>query len=463
MDAQHYATRRHIAGSDRRGIRGDLRLVIDHNEDLEDGRPSIDREPTLERPAVLINSVRYYGEREGNTPAEAMTASVAALYQFLMASARLSMKDNTEHQVSFADAKAYLKIEKTSRLLEQVDALAKVWVSYDFLSTEDGSRRIGRRVQLIQFEEDVSPTGVRSIVFSLHPSVRKVILGYGAYTHLELGAFPKFSSKYTWRLYEKLALMAGRDMRPAMVWTPEELAEELGCRTSGEFKFSNFEARVLLPVLNDIQRHVRRFSISWSYDRADTRGRPVTAIKIVVGSSVKTADEYEKSALTKKDRGLVRNIAAKAMVDDQHMPGEDALRRAATRLGKTATEIAISWTNAITEGDAAVIHDLENGSQSEAFETWIQKEEWTPTDEDIAFDTASRILFGLAGGSDAAEVESVFAPAVGSFRWTAAKTKTLRLQWFGGHRDFEVTATQTDIALFVRDFDDIIETVEFLK
>ena len=89
--------KRATTGAERKGIRGDIRLV------LADERPSIEREPTAQKAATLISSVRYYGAREGNTPAEAMTATSAALYEYLMARWRPTLKDKDTCAVSYAD------------------------------------------------------------------------------------------------------------------------------------------------------------------------------------------------------------------------------------------------------------------------------------------------------------------------------------------------------------------------
>lgn len=450
-----------VAGAVRRGVKGDIRLVI------AEERPEQDKEPLVERHAALINSVRFYGEREGDTPAEAMTATSAALYQFLLANAHLELKERAEHMVPFADALAYLQIDKTSRLREHMNALSSTWVSYDFLSLEDGFQRIGRRIQLLQCEEAVSRNGERFIAFSMHPSVRQVILGAGHYALLELGAFPRFSSKYTSRLYPRLALMAGREMRPPMRWTPEELAAELGWKPSGQFKFSNFEQRVLLPVLNDLENHVRRFSVTCEYKRAETRGRPVSQIIFTVGSAKRAPGEIQKAPMSRKDRGIVRGIAARAAVDfATQMPGEDTLRRAATRLRKPVTEVATMWIDAF--GDPLVTDKLERDGLIPTFEEWLQQKviEVAAADQEKVeevvddFDDAATVILLVADGYGTPDVDGTLLSAIGDHLWTGAKTKTLRLLWTEDsqqhRREVNVTATERDLALFVRDYSDII-------
>lgn len=409
----------------------------------------------------MINSIRFYGAREGNSPAEAMTAMSAALYEYLMARARPTVKDDETCRVSFADAKSYLQVEKTSRLREYMSALSSTWVSYDFLESSEGFQKIGRRVQLMNCSEVISPTQERFIEVEMFPSVRKAILAAEIYTHLELGAFPRFSSKYTQRLYPKLALMAGRQQRPPMRWAPEQLAEQLGWRPD-TWKFGNFEARVLKPVIADIQSHVRRFGITCEYVRGAGRGQPVTEIVITVGSAISIDEEMRKADINRSDRTRVRRIAADAAVDlATQMPGEDILRRAATRLGKPVTVIASMWTEAF--GEPLIMEMLERDGVKPAFEEWLQQQQamQSDADEEVDFDAASTVVMTLAEGYNV----DVACDAIDGHLWTGSTPKTIRIVLNANgdqhEHDIEVTPTERDLALLLHANQDIIEDMEY--
>lgn len=445
-----------VPGSVRKGIRGDIRLV--HSTD----RPDQEKEPTAAREAALITSVRYYGEREGDSPAEAMTATSAALYEYLMARGRPTLEQNDTFMVSYADAKAYLQIDKTSRLLKCMSALCSTWVSYEFMDKDDGYRMIGRRVQLLNCLEAIPASGERYIAVEMYPSVRKAILESEVYAHLELGAFPRFSSKYTSRLYPRLALMAGRDQRPPFRWTPEELAEIVGWKPTGNFKFSNFESRVLQPVLADLKEHVRRFGVSCEYVRAATRGRPVSEIVITVGKAMKTSDEYQKSSMTRSDRTTVGKIATAAAVDiATQMPGEDTLRRAATRLQTPVTAVAALWTDAFAE--PLIMSMLERDGLESAFEQWLQQQvSMQGEDGEVEFSAATTILLDLAEGYDLAVIQK----AIDDHLWTGSAAKTIRIRWTAEsaqhQHDITVSPTERDLALLLRNNADIIEDLEYV-
>ncbi len=453
-------SRQKTTGADRKGIRGDIRLV------LAAERPSVEKEPTAQKSAALINSVRYYGDREGSTPAEAMTATSSALYEYLMARWRPTLKDQETCIVSYADAKAYLGIDKTSRLRKYMSALCETWVSYDFLDKEEGFRRKGTRVQLLNCEELTHVvSGENFIGVSMFPGVRKAILESDRWANLELGAYPRFSSKYTSLLYPTLALMSGRDQRPPMRWTPEELADVLGWQPDS-FKFSNFESRVLQPVLDDIRDHVRRFEITCEYVRASSRGRPVVEIVITVGKALRMAEEYQKADMARSDRTVVRQIAKTAAVDTAtQMPGEDALRRAATRIGESVTAVASMWTEAFA--DEALMALLDREGLIAAFESWVRQQEGSEpvaeADDDDGLDlgAAKVVSLFITKGFDPMEAAAI----VEDHLWTGSSTKTLRLVWTeAGKRkqhDIEARPTESDLGHFLLNNADVIEDMEY--
>jgi hypothetical protein len=456
---------RKTTGADRKGIRGDIRLV------LAEERPSIEKEPTAQKSAALINSVRYYGAREGNTPAEAMTATSAALYEYLMARWRPTLKDKDTCAVSHADAKAYLGIDKTSRLRKYMQVLCTTWVSYDFLDKEEGFRRKGSRVQLLNCEEMTHEvSGEHYIGVSMFPGVRKAILESDRWANLELGAYPRFTSKYTSLLYPTLALMSGRDQRPPLRWTPEELADLLGWQPD-TFKFSNFESRVLQPVLDDIRTHVRRFDIECEYVRANTRGRPVVEIVITVGKALKMPEEFQKAEMARADRTVVRKIATTAAVDlATEMPGEDALRRAATRLDVSVREIATMWTEAFA--DERIMRVLDRDGVATAFEVWVRQQEggefqvieaddYNADDEITDISHANKVILYVTEGFDPSEAVAI----VERHLWTGSTAKTIRLVWSADdqeqHHDIEVSPTGSDLGhLFIKN-SDVIESMEY--
>lgn len=347
-----------ITGADRIGVQGDLSAVLDKSRaEIED--------PRVERPLVMIRSIRYVGDTEGATPAAAMSAKSHALYEFLMASARTQIATTEDHAVPFSAAMAYLDTPRADRIREYIDAISKTYVSYDF-TEHDGTRRAASRIQLLQCEEVLRPTGEREIGYRMHPSVRKVILAATQYAHLEVAAFARFRCKYSARLYPKLAYVAGLDERHPLVYKPEDLADELGWRgKKGVFHWGHFEADCLRPAMDDMfgaeggstEQKVRRFVAHYELTRAATRGRPVEAVIFHVGKAQKLLDEQQKPKVVSLDRERVRQIFAKAELDHTVTPNEELLAQAAGKLQIGISAVSERWaaTMSLAKGDPDVL------------------------------------------------------------------------------------------------------------
>lgn len=338
-----------ITGADRNGIQGDLSAVLDKSRSERE-------DPRVERPLVMIRSIRYVGETEGATPAAAMSPKSHALYEYLMASARMKIATVEDHTVSFADAMAYLDTPRSDRIREYLDAISNTYVSYDF-TEEDGTRRAAGRIQLLQCEEVIRPSGEREIGYRMHPSVRKVILAATQYAHLEVAAFARFRCKYSARLYPKLAYVAGLDEQHPLVYRPEELADELGwVGKKGVFHWGHFEADCLRPAMDDMfgaddgstGQKVRRFVADYELRRAASRGRPVEAIVFHVGKARKHLGEEQKPKVVSLDRERVRKIFADAGLDHAQIPSEELLAQAAGRLSVGIAHMAERWAAAIS-------------------------------------------------------------------------------------------------------------------
>jgi hypothetical protein len=338
-------TQRSITGADRTGVQGDLSAVLDKNRAEKE-------DPRVERPLVMIRSIRYVGETEGATPAEAMSAKSHALYEYLMASARIEIAATSEHSVPFADAMAFLDTPRSDRIREYIDAINKTYVSYDFTEM-DGTRRASNRIQLLACEDITLPSGERIIGYRMHPSVRKVILAATQYAHLEVAAFARFRCKYSARLYPKLAYVAGLDEQHPTFYKPEELADELGyVSKKGKFHWGHFENDCLKPAMDDMfgaedgstNAKVRRFVANYELRRAATRGRPVESIVFSVGRARKHLAEEQKPIVVSLDRARIRKIFEKAELDHvTETPNEELLAQAAGRMKVSIVLMAQRW------------------------------------------------------------------------------------------------------------------------
>lgn len=331
-----------ITAADRNGIRGN---ILDGHDD---NRP-LGKDPQVDKPAFMINQIRYVGAHEGTSPAEAMTPKAHALYEFLMASARVELKDKNDFMVSFADAKTYLDVPRADRITGYMDDITNTWVEYDY-KDKGGWQRTGR-MQLLQCEESTSPEGEKFIRYAMHPGVRTLILESVQYTWLELAAFAKFKCRYTARLYPKFALRAGMSGKyhEPLTWEPEAIAREIGWPSvRADFHFGHFESRVIKPVMDDIRQFVKRFSIDYDRPvRGTGRGRPVTGIVFHVSEKMKVLADYKMAAISEDDRAHIHQAAKREGLDlAKEMPSDLLLRKGATKAGMTTREIGSRWADA---------------------------------------------------------------------------------------------------------------------
>lgn len=362
-----------IRGKDRSGLQGPRGSLTDI--DLAERT-----NPRLERPAVMIETIMFVAAREGADPAEAMTAKSHALYEYLMASARVEMEDNPgqEFHVPFSAAKSYLGIDRTDRLREYVAAINATMVTYDFRI--DGYQRSGVMPLLLCDYSRSEQTGEQYIVYSMHRAVQQVILNARRYALLELNAFRKFTSKYTARLYPRLALLAGQNVRPPLEIAPQELAAQLGWMPE-KFHWGNFMNRVLEPILDDLspaakeEPAVRMFSVEMNLKRGSGRGSPVEMIEFLVTPNAGQMRQMRAATLRGDDAHWARrHIDGLA---PEHSPAVELVAQAVTKTDRTVTSIRGDWADTVKTlmAPAGAGHRLrailnERGV-GEAFAKWV--------------------------------------------------------------------------------------------
>lgn len=333
-----------LTGAHRCGLHGNLKSLLDPTSD-EAARVAVDM------PGIMIKTIKYVITKKEELPRKEMGAKAHALYEFLMASARLDLVEETSFTVPFADVKKFLGVERTDRIRDYIDALSTTWVSYHF-TEKDGVESMGRKIQLLQCAEKVMPNGERHIGYSMHPDIRTVILRARSYTWKELAAFAKFTCKYSPRLYPMLAYRAGMNFeQPApLIMGIEELAGQLGWSYEpGKFKFSHFEARCLKPALADIAAHVTRFRVlEYSSIHGDTRGLPVIKVSFTVSQAHRPLEQRQKAETTATEKRILQALMAQRGLSMQtEVPAMDTLARAATVLETTTINVARRWAEVL--------------------------------------------------------------------------------------------------------------------
>ncbi|MBY5482614.1 replication initiation protein [Rhizobium leguminosarum] len=443
-----------------------------------------------------------------------MSAKSHALYEYLMASARIEIAAASEHSVPFADAMAFLDTPRSDRIREYIDAINKTYVSYDF-TEEDGTRRAASRIQLLACEDITRPDGERAIGYRMHPSVRKVILAATQYAHLEVAAFARFRCKYSARLYPKLAYVAGLDEQHPTLYKPEELADELGyVSKKGKFHWGHFENDCLKPAMDDMfgaedgstNAKVRRFVANYDLRRSSRRGRPVEAVVFSVGRAKKHIGEEQKPKVVSLDRARIRKIFEKAGLDHvTETPNEELLAQAAGRMKVGIVLIAQRWaaTVSLAKEDpdlligslgilsgGQILNALAQEGVRAAFIRWLTdwKEptaihyraaaaltttsitevpeidsEADGTEDDTDLDYSTPIMITLASGYRLSDGETMLR----EHAWSGDRPLTIRLcapalDGTSREQDVEIKPTALDLGRLLRDKAHIIADLEYV-
>ncbi|TCB60163.1 RepB family plasmid replication initiator protein [Rhizobium leguminosarum bv. viciae] len=333
-----------FTGRDRKGFNSRSGAAV-----FTDPARALAEQPTVDKPAALIKHMRIIGAKgEGDKIEDVLTAQGHALYELLMASARLQGIENSEFRVAAEDAKNFLGIEHNARLQGLLDQLYDTQVEYDF--RVPGYSRTGNRIPLLIPDWITEDSGKRFIAFSVHNAIKQIILTRHHYAKLEITAFPKFSCKYTARLYPRLALIAGQD-EPFRSWrlTPEELVNDIGFQFSGDFHFGNFEKGALKKVQADIDNHITRFTARYEVVRKPGRGNPVDYILFLCQPREAPLQEQRKAPLTAD--GYAELNASLKHEDSFYgeMPSAELLRQGATMTGYDVSELLDLWKSNLTQ------------------------------------------------------------------------------------------------------------------
>lgn len=299
--------------------------------------------PSVEKPSVLIESLRIVGGDD-------LTARDQAAYEFLLANARAAGIDRGSHTVAIRDVMAYLNVDSVERVVEAIDRLARVMVRYDM--SDDDQRRRGWLHLIDEAEiEERKSTGKATLKYSIPPGVRRVILESRSFRSLEVCAFARFRSRYTARLYQRLALRAGYthkgfNYREPWVVDPRKLAEEIGYPIGDKWNYRHFERNCLKPAMEDIRLHVTRFHADFKRGKTGPgRGSPVAEIKFFVTPETPPLAEAPKRRIGPSEADYI------VLPDPEHLPRElpsaDGIRRAAGYLKRPALEVSDGYRAAL--------------------------------------------------------------------------------------------------------------------
>jgi hypothetical protein len=233
---------------------------------MRDSRELARQAPSMPKPREMIEQVRVVGK-------DKLTAADHALYEGLIAWAQDHDPNAESHDIPLEAITGYAGIDSTDALVAAMHRLGTTHVKYDIRS-EDWRRRGTLPLVVAEVAEHLK-RGDGHVRFSIPEPVRRLMVAPKSYAMLEMSALPRFRSRYSSRLYQRLALRAGYSDKALGEWEiePEALARSLGFTWT---RYADFRRNVLEPALEDLKREVRRFGVTCMpvYARGRVRGRP---------------------------------------------------------------------------------------------------------------------------------------------------------------------------------------------
>ncbi|MBZ9798726.1 replication initiation protein [Mesorhizobium sp. ES1-4] len=281
---------------------------------------------------------------------DVLTAKDKALYEMMLAYARMDGIEKPRHSIAVADLSKFVDVKNLDRLVESLERISDVKVTYDFV--EDGERCCSKHQLIVSEVREQLSTGVAHLSYSIPEAIRKVILASRDYAMLEINAFSKFKCRYTSMLYQRLAYRAGMDAAVRKPWAiePAKLAEELGYPMKN-FSFGVFRRDVLLPALADMASpNITRFTVKMDAPRGSGRGRSVKMITFRVTDTWKRMEERRAATLSPQGMKAIRQ--ADATLGHDELPSNAVVARAVTATGIDEITLSDGWRAAYERAKA---------------------------------------------------------------------------------------------------------------
>lgn len=329
-----------LRGRDRKGYQASdlMAAMTDPAEDMK-------QEPRVEKPRVLIETVRVVGS-------DIMTAKDKALYEKLLAYARLHGIDKERHRIAVSDVASFVDVRNLDRLAESLERIARTFVRYDIRDEERGERlRSAMPLVLFVLRERLS-SGAAWIEYSIPAEVRRVILAARDYALLEINAFTRFKCRYSAPLYQRLALEAGKHGSLRKPWRirPEQLADLLGYPMD-RYSYGVFKRDCLDKMMDDLSYpNVTRFRTRLEEEHSSGRGRKVEWLTFHVTDARRRQEERKAAHLSTVGKTVI-NLPDHSLGHGE-LPSALVVARAVTATGLDEVTLSNGWRAAYEKAKA---------------------------------------------------------------------------------------------------------------
>ncbi|NKK67923.1 hypothetical protein GFL88_31385 [Rhizobium leguminosarum bv. viciae] len=352
--------------------------------------------PRVEIPRIVIDTMQIVSNH--------LRAHDVAAFWRLFAEARKCGINGDVHSIRLGDLVRYLGLDS---LLRAKQALVR-------LSSAEMTLRLNQRgfhglvrmymLKILHDTDDLASLGGSdTLYFRLPAALKAAVLESRDYTWVELNAMSRFKSKFTFPLYLKLCLAAGKDKlyRAIPVMTKPEFRAVVGMPEKTQTSVLDETLQLVCNELLAINGVRKRFPIHIAF--ADGR------VTINVGRSSKKLREMKPAWIAPK-------VAAKLLRTVYNMPPEARVnfpplmhfRQAETAVGVPATKVFDHWWTDIHGAknygigaagmEAQEFLDLiARVGAEEAFENWAEARDFgfVIDDEEVEQTAAVSVVRGL--------------------------------------------------------------------
>jgi hypothetical protein len=270
----------------------------DFSEALRSAHEMKAQQVSLKKPLTMIDELEIIGP-------DRLTAKDLALFDLFFANAMADGVNREVHEIAFSALGEYLGVDHRKRITSALIRLASTKVRYHGREARAGH---SRAAPMILIDIGTCTTfGASVVTYALTSEVREVVAAARQYAHVELAVLPRFTGKYTSRIYQKLSALAGRDARFNRPWTisPQALAASIGYQDPN--RASAFLSQVLSPAIAEINQHNSRFKVdSPQIRRSRSRGRPIESITIRVSIADRRVEQQLRADLTRQEANAIR-------------------------------------------------------------------------------------------------------------------------------------------------------------
>ncbi|QND41852.1 hypothetical protein HB770_04225 [Rhizobium leguminosarum bv. viciae] len=314
-------------------IRGDRRYGLKcRNLSQEAVHTNDMTSPRLEIPRVVVDSMRIVSNN--------LRAHDVAAFWRLFAEARKCGIGRDVHSIRLGDIVNYLGLNSIHRV-----KLALVRLSEAFMTlrlNQEGARGLCRMlmIELLHDDDLAELRGHDQVFFRLPHALKLAVLHSGDYAYVELNAMARFTSKYTFPLYLKLCLEAGKLLRKVPAMTRSEFRKFVGMPEKTQTSVLDKTMQYVLDELLAIKGVHHRFPISVSF----VTKNDIERLVITVGSSAKRVREAKPAWIAPEmAEKMVKTVYDMKPRDRQFYPPLTRFRQAATLIETDAYNVFSVW------------------------------------------------------------------------------------------------------------------------